>query len=156
MEDNGDGVVADEYSVTYDEEQQEFPVDVDGEEGDGGAGPGLRCGVRVEACALETARHLNGAKGTVVSEENGERWGVRFDDSSLGEKALRRTNLRRIGGYAEAMQRASDPDTETDVATSAWPPGGRRRGRAGGAASAAQCSAAADQTRSPPAKRPMR
>eukprot|EP01065_Artemidia_motanka_P042544 TRINITY_DN572_c0_g1_i1.p1 TRINITY_DN572_c0_g1~~TRINITY_DN572_c0_g1_i1.p1 ORF type:complete len:464 (+),score=42.12 TRINITY_DN572_c0_g1_i1:59-1393(+) len=64
----------------------------------------LAPGARVRTTGLSVTRAaLEGQEG-VVSCRSGDRWGVRFDDPSLGEKALRRANLEVLRGAEDAQQ----------------------------------------------------
>lgn len=63
--------------------------------------PPVTVGALVEARGLKGAVELNGRKGRVVACQ-GERWGVRFEEESIGKKALKGENLL-------VVERASPP-----------------------------------------------
>eukprot|EP00756_Hemistasia_phaeocysticola_P027188 Hpha_TRINITY_DN16103_c2_g12::TRINITY_DN16103_c2_g12_i1::g.7594::m.7594 len=66
---------------------------------------GLRAGVVVEVGGLVSQPQLNGLRGRVTGR-HGERWGVRFDDPSVGLKALKANNLRVVARASDALLRA--------------------------------------------------
>ena len=163
-------VASDDGLYDYDwEDPRDGGMDAGGACDEAGTGPAvLRVGARVEAFGLTGASELNGLRGEVVTEQ-GERFGVRFDEHTAGEKSLRPRNLRLLSATlnrmlfddsAEAPTRPASPScpTATPHRAGAAADRRRRRGGAGAAAAAATSSgvASAPSQPTPPARRQRR
>ena len=119
-------------------------------------------GALVVAENLASATHLNGQTGEIIDAQ-GERWGVRFDNHSLGVKALRARNLRVLGTARAASSRPATPPCPSTSSTFSTTAASRRRRRdrgtsasAAAASTSSVASAPSPPTPAPPARRQRR